>query len=116
MTTFTDDVATYTENIRYLAVNAPSAYNILLGRPAMNRLRVITLTRHMKMKLPSLGGTVITIGSDQNEAKRCYENILKTKRGVYTVTTRPQVKKGSPGRGDQTSRRRLGEGDRWQNV
>ena len=63
-TTFTDGVASRTENIRYLVLNAPSAYNILLGRPALNRLRAITSTRHMKMKLPSLGGTVITIRSD----------------------------------------------------
>jgi len=31
---------------------------------------------------------VITIKSDQKEAKRCYENSLKTKRGVFTNTTR----------------------------
>ena len=38
-TTFTDGTASRTENIRYLVVNADSAYNILLGRPALNRLR-----------------------------------------------------------------------------
>jgi len=37
-TTFTDGAASRTENIRYLVVNANSAYNILLGRPALNRL------------------------------------------------------------------------------
>ena len=30
---------------------------------------------------------MITIKSDQKEAKRCYENSLKTKRGVFMVTT-----------------------------
>ena len=45
--------------------------------------------RHMKMKLPSLEGAVITIKSDQKKVKRCYENNLKTKRGVFSVTTRP---------------------------
>jgi len=54
-TTFTDDVASRIENIRYLVVNAPSAYNILLGRPTVNRLRAVASTRHMKMKLPDLG-------------------------------------------------------------
>ena len=38
-TTFTDGTASRTENIRYLVVNADSAYNILLGRLALNRLR-----------------------------------------------------------------------------
>jgi len=93
-TTFTDGVAPRTENIRYLVVNSPSAYNILLGKPALNRMKVVASTRHMKMKLPSLGGTVITIRSDQKEAKRCYENSLKTNRGVYTVTTRPPSEEG----------------------
>jgi len=41
----------------------------------------------MKMKLPDLGERVITIRSDQKEAKRYYENNLKTKRGVFMVTT-----------------------------
>jgi len=71
-TTFTDGTTSRTANIRYLVVNAPSAYNILLGRLAVNRIGAITSTRHMKMKLPSLEGTVITIKSDQKEAKKCY--------------------------------------------
>ena len=53
-TTFTDDTTSRTANIRYLVVNAPSAYNILLGRPALNRIGAVASTRHMKMKLPSL--------------------------------------------------------------
>ena len=38
-TTFTDGSASRTENIRYLVVNSQSAYNILLGRSALNRFR-----------------------------------------------------------------------------
>jgi len=53
-TTFTDGTASRTVKIRYLVVNAPSAYNILLGRPALNKTRVVASTRHMKMKLPPL--------------------------------------------------------------
>jgi len=63
-TTFTDGEASRTESIRYLLVNASSAYNILLGRPALNRLNVVACTRHMKMKLPDLSGKVIVIKSD----------------------------------------------------
>ena len=53
-TTFKDGTTSRTESIRYLVVNANSAYNILLGRPALNRLRAVASTRHMKMKLPCL--------------------------------------------------------------
>ena len=46
------------------------------------------------MKLPSLEGTVITIKSDHREAKKCYENSLKTKRRVFVVTTQPPREEG----------------------
>jgi len=84
-TTFTDGTASRTESIQYLVVNASSAYNILMGKPALNRLRAVSSTRHMKMKLPDLTGKVIVIKSDQEEARKCYENSLKTKRGVFMV-------------------------------
>jgi len=45
----------------------------------------------MKMKLPDLTGKVIVIKSDQEEARKCYENSLKTKRGVIMVIERPPV-------------------------
>jgi len=60
-TTFTDETTSRTESIQYLVVNANSAYNILLGRPTLNRLRAVSSTRHMKMKLPDLSGKVIVI-------------------------------------------------------
>jgi len=63
-TTFTDSNISRTVNIRYLVVNAPSTYNILLGRPTLNRTRAVASTRHMKMKLPSLEGAEITIKCD----------------------------------------------------
>jgi len=93
-TTFTDGMTSRTANIRYLVVNAPLGYNILLGRPALNRIGAVASSRHMKMKLPSLEGAVITVKYDQKEAKRCYENNLKTTRGVCAVTTQPPREEG----------------------
>jgi len=96
-TTFTDEVASRTEKIKYLVVNAPSAYNILLGRPSLNRIGVVPSTRHMKVKLLSMEGVVITIRSDQKEEKKCYENSLKNKRSVsYITTTSPPDVKPRP--------------------
>jgi len=37
---------------------------------------------------------LITIKSDQKEAKKCYKNSLKTKRGVFVVTTQPPREEG----------------------
>ena len=87
-TTFTDGTTSRTESIRYLVVNSNSAYNILLVRPTLNRLRGVSSTRLMKLKLPDLSGRLIVIKSDQQEAKRCYENSLKTKREVFMVWER----------------------------
>ena len=91
-TTFTDGSASRTENIRYLVVNAHSAYNVLLGKPALNRLRAMVSIGHMKMKLPNLSGKVIVIKSDQQEVKRCYENSLKAHRGVFMVVEHLPIK------------------------
>ncbi|XP_068466481.1 uncharacterized protein [Phaseolus vulgaris] len=88
-TTFTDGTASRTESIRYLVVNASSTYNMLLGRPMLNRLGAVPSTRHMKMKLPDLTGKVITIKSDQKEAKRCYKSSLTTRRWVSMVASGP---------------------------
>jgi len=88
-TTFSDGAASRTEKIRYLVVNTPSAYNILLGRPTLNKIGAVPSTRHMKVKLPSMEGVVVTIRSDQKEAKKCYENSLKNRRSVCHVTTTP---------------------------
>ena len=65
------------------------AYNILLGRPTLNRTGAVPSTRHMKVKLSSMEGLIITICSDQKEAKKCYENSLKNKRSICHVTTTP---------------------------
>ena len=88
-TTFSDGAASRTEKITYLVVNAPSAYNILLGRPTLNRIGAMPSTRHMKVKLPSMEGVVVSIRSDQKEAKKCYENSLMNRRSVCHVTTTP---------------------------
>ena len=88
-TTFTDGLVSRTKKIRYLVVNALSAYNILLGRPTLKKTGVVPSIRHMKVKLPSMEGMIITIRSDQKEVKKCYENSLKNKRYVCHVSTTP---------------------------
>ena len=75
-TMFMDGSASRTEKIRYLVVNAPSAYNILLGRPTLNRIGGVPSTRHMKVKLPSMEGVVITIRSDQKRQRSVMRTTL----------------------------------------
>ncbi|KAK4393855.1 hypothetical protein Sango_1856300 [Sesamum angolense] len=68
-----------TKMIKFLVVKAPSAYNIILGRPSLNLFRVIASTFHMKLKFPTLVGVGEVVG-DELMAKVCYVNILKRSR------------------------------------
>jgi len=84
-TTFSDEDAARTVVVRYIVVNTPSTYNLLLGRPSLNKLGAVASTKHMKMKLPSLEGKVITIKSNQKAVRKCYESILKNRRSLNFV-------------------------------
>jgi len=85
-TTFSDNITARTITIRYIVVIASSAYNLALGRPFLIRLGAVASTIHMKMKLPSSEGGVITIKSDQKTTQKFYKSILKNRRGTYAIT------------------------------
>ena len=40
--------------VKYLVVERESSYNAILGRPSLNRIGAIVLTRHLVMKFPLL--------------------------------------------------------------
>ena len=48
-----------TTTVRFLTVDAPSAYNILLGRPSLNAIRAIPSAYHMIIKFPTTNGVGI---------------------------------------------------------
>jgi len=81
-TTFSDEEVARTIAIRYVMVNTPSAYNVLLGRPSINRLGAVASTMHMKMRLPSEEGKVITIRSNQKATRKCYESNMTNRRSL----------------------------------
>ncbi|XP_012849598.1 PREDICTED: uncharacterized protein LOC105969391 [Erythranthe guttata] len=43
-----------TRTVRLLIVDAPSTYNMIMGRPSMNSFEAVVSTFHMKMKFPVL--------------------------------------------------------------
>ncbi|XP_020211745.1 uncharacterized protein LOC109796485 [Cajanus cajan] len=80
----TIDLYTYFEDdqrrrikVRYVVMHANTSYNILLGRPSLNKLRAIVSTPHLAMKFPSEEGTIITLHADQKTARECYFANLK---------------------------------------
>ena len=68
---------------RFLIVDAPSAYNMLLGKPSLNAIKAIPSAYHMIIKFPTVHGIGMVRG-DQRVAKECYTASMK-KRAVDNV-------------------------------
>ena len=49
--------------VRFLIVDAPSAYNMLLGRPSLNAIRAIPSAYHMVIKFPIANGLGMVRGN-----------------------------------------------------
>jgi len=91
-TTFRDKEAAKTIFVRYIVVNAPSSYNLLLGRPSINKLGAMISTVHLKMKFPTDDEKIVTLSVNQEVARKCYEDSLRTRRKVaYSVSTAETV-------------------------
>ena len=67
-----------TTTARLLVVDAPSAYNMLLGRPSLNAIKAIPSTYHMMIKFPTVSGIEMVRG-DQRVARECYSSSMKQK-------------------------------------
>ena len=87
-----------TATVRFLIVDAPSAYNMLLGRPSLNAIRVVPSAYNMVIKFSTANGVGMVQGN-QRIAKECYSTSMKqnTADNIYIdkldirdeVTTRP---------------------------
>ncbi|KAK6144344.1 hypothetical protein DH2020_021164 [Rehmannia glutinosa] len=62
--------------IKYLVVEAPFAYNIILGRPGLNQFQAVVSTFHLKIKFPTKFG-VGEVRGNQQMARECYNLSLK---------------------------------------
>ncbi|KAL0336366.1 UNVERIFIED_CONTAM: hypothetical protein Sradi_4848500 [Sesamum radiatum] len=62
-----------TKMVKFLVVKAPSACNIILGRPSLNLFRAIASTFHMKLKFPTSVGVREAVG-DELMARVYYVN------------------------------------------
>ena len=67
-----------TTTARFLIVDAPSAYNMLLGRPSLNAIKAIPSAYHMMIKFPTVSGVGMVRG-DQRVARECYSASMEQK-------------------------------------
>ncbi|KAL0426323.1 UNVERIFIED_CONTAM: hypothetical protein Slati_2807100 [Sesamum latifolium] len=78
--------------LKFLVVDAPSSYNIVMGRPSLNSFRAVASTYHMKLKFPVYRG----IGEEKGDcrtARECHANIPK-KKSTLPTERKPQIPSG----------------------
>ena len=78
MLTLGDPSCQATTTIKFLIVDALSAYNMLLGMPSLNAIRAIPSASHMVVKFPTENGVEMVRG-DQRVARECYLVSMKHK-------------------------------------
>ncbi|KAL0408186.1 UNVERIFIED_CONTAM: hypothetical protein Sradi_1753000 [Sesamum radiatum] len=65
-----------TRILKFLVVDTPSSYNVIMGSPSLNSFRAVASTYHMKLKFPNYRG----IGEEKGNvrlARKYHANILK---------------------------------------
>ncbi|RDX66368.1 hypothetical protein CR513_54872, partial [Mucuna pruriens] len=75
-TTFGERCGARTIPVTYTVVDSEASYNIIIGRPALNKLEAVVSTHHLCMKFP-VGRTVTTVWADVTAARKCYEDNLR---------------------------------------
>uniref|UniRef100_A0A2N9GP36 RNase H type-1 domain-containing protein n=1 Tax=Fagus sylvatica TaxID=28930 RepID=A0A2N9GP36_FAGSY len=69
------EAGTYPKQVRtaveFLVVDCPSAYNVIIGRPTLNKLRAVTSTYHLLVQFPTEHG-IGELRGDQATARECY--------------------------------------------
>ena len=76
--TLGDPLCHATTTARFLVVDAPFAYNMLLGRPSLNAIKAIPSAYHMMIKFPTVSGVGMVRG-DQRVVRECYSASMKQK-------------------------------------
>ncbi|XP_074300187.1 uncharacterized protein LOC141631412 [Silene latifolia] len=64
------------KQVRYLFIDGPFTYNVILGRPWLHLMKAVPSTYHQCVKFPTPWG-IEKIRGDQEEAKGCYKKALK---------------------------------------
>ena len=67
-----------THQLNFLVVNCPSSYNVIIGRPTLNRWKSAMSTYCRKVKFPT-ENDVGEVKGDQVLARECYQAVLAVK-------------------------------------
>ncbi|RWW39424.1 hypothetical protein BHE74_00055247 [Ensete ventricosum] len=89
--TIGEELHTKTLMVLFMVVDLTSANNAIIGRPTLNKLRVVLLTFHRSMKFSTNVGVDKT-HSDLRESRRCYliTSTLPKKPRIPSLVTDPR--------------------------
>ncbi|XP_050264200.1 uncharacterized protein LOC126708447 [Quercus robur] len=74
-----------TKQVDFLVVDCPSSYNVIIGRPTLNKWKAATSTYCLKVKFPTDDG-VGEVKGDQVLARECYQAVLARKENhTWTI-------------------------------
>ncbi|KAL0386592.1 UNVERIFIED_CONTAM: hypothetical protein Slati_4545100 [Sesamum latifolium] len=62
--------------LKFLVVDVPSAYNVILGRPTLNTFQAVISTYHMKIKFSTPDG-VGEVQDDHLQSRKCYVKVVR---------------------------------------
>ncbi|KAK2999895.1 hypothetical protein RJ639_023415 [Escallonia herrerae] len=83
----------------FVVVRVPSAFNAFLGRTALNQLRAVVSTYHMKMKFPTENG-VGEVKGDHMVARQCYMASCRNRANetliIEDLRDETKVERGKP--------------------
>ena len=83
------------KKVNFLVVDCPSAYNVIIGRPTLNRLRVVTSTYHLLVRFPT-ENEIGEIKGDQAMARECYLTTVNTEQVHQTLIVEERQNIGEP--------------------
>ena len=74
-----------TRQLDFLVVDCPSSYNVIIGRPTLNKWKSAISTYCLKVKFPTKNG-VGEVRGDQVLARECYQAVLATRENhTWTI-------------------------------
>ncbi|KAL0411846.1 UNVERIFIED_CONTAM: hypothetical protein Slati_3774300 [Sesamum latifolium] len=90
--------------LKFLVVDVPSTYNVILGRPTLNTFQAVIFTYHIKIKFPTPGG-VGEVQGDPVQSRRYYVDTVRKgqkRNGDDAPDRAPPSKKGKVPEGENS--------------
>ena len=85
-----------TRQLDFLVVDYPSSYNVIIGRPTLNKWKAATSTYCLKVKFPTDNG-VGEVKGDQVLARECYQAVLAAKENhTWMIEEKGRRQNGGP--------------------